>query len=75
MSGPHDKSKSGKNDDGFKYFARVERGFVQSSLTDGNNFDELLFGVEKDNSEGLMTEKAHFGAEIRHGQRGIDNEL
>lgn len=52
-----------------------ERGFVQSSLTDGNNFDELLFGVEKDNSEGLMTEKAHFGAEIRHGQRGIDNEL
>lgn len=51
------------------------QSFVQDGLADGDDLDQLLLGVEKDYSQGLVSEKTHFGAEICYRQRGIDNEL
>jgi hypothetical protein len=47
----HDESESAKNDYGFKNFTRVSQSFVQGSFADGNDLDQLLPSVEKDNSE------------------------
>ena len=59
----HDESESAKNDYGFKNFTRVSQSFVQGSFADRNDLNKLLLGVEKDNSQGFVTEKTHFSAE------------
>jgi len=52
--------------------ARMGVSLIQGALANGNNFDQVLFCVEKNDPERLAIEKAHLGAQFGDGERVID---
>ena len=53
-------------------FSRMGVSLIQGALANGNNFDQVLFRVEKNDPERLAIEKAHLGAQVGDGNRTID---
>ena len=50
-------------DHGFKYLPWMGDGFVDRALADNGDFDQLLFGVQKNDTKRFAIEKAHLGTE------------
>ena len=60
------------SDHRLKNFTRVGGCFVERSLANGGNLDQMLFCIEKDDSERFAIEKPHFGTEIGDCERTVD---
>ena len=57
-----------------KNFSRVGEGLIDGALTNGADLNEVLFCIEKDDSERFSVEKRHFGTKVRDCDRTIDGE-
>jgi len=57
-----------------KDFPRVGERFVEGALTDGRNFQELLFRVEKNDAQRFVRQKPHLRTELRDGERVIESK-
>ena len=55
-----------------KNFTRAGGCFVERSLADGSDLNQMLFRIEKDDSERFTIEKPHLGTEVCDCQRTID---
>ena len=53
---------------------RVSRRLVERSLADRNHLDELLLGVNPDDTQRFVKEEAHFGTRFRDCWWRIDQE-
>ena len=52
------------NNGGLKHFARVGERLVDTALADRADRNEVLLGVEKDDTQGFAIQKAHFGTVV-----------
>jgi len=57
-----------------KDFPRVGERFVEGALTDGRNFQELLFRVEQNDPQRFVRQKPHLRTELRDGERVIESK-
>lgn len=61
----HQDERVGRMDDHrLKDLSRVGEGLIDRPLTNRADLNEVLFGVEKNDSERFTIEKAHFGTEV-----------
>ena len=61
-------------DDGFKYLPWMSDRFVNATLADGRDLDQVLLGVKENDPERFAVQKTHLGAQLGDGQRAIDRE-
>jgi len=55
-----------------KDFSRMAERFIDTALANRADLNEVLSGVEKDDTQGFTIEKAHFGTEVGDCKRTID---
>ena len=60
------------HDHWLKDFSRVGKRFIDGALTNRADFNEVLFCIEKDDSERFSVEKPHFGTKVCDCKRTID---
>ena len=62
------------DDHRLKDLSRVGEGLIYRPLTNRADLNEMLLGVEKDNSERFAVEKAHLRTKVCDCNRTIDGE-
>ena len=70
----HDEGIGGVDDHRLKDFSRMGERFIDTALANRADLNEVLLGVEKDDTQGFAIQKAHFGTEIGNCLRTVDGE-
>ena len=69
-----DERIGGVRDHRLKDFSWVAERFIDAALANRADLNEVLLGVEKNDTQGFTIEKAHFAAEIGNCKRAVDRE-
>ena len=71
----HQDERIGRMDDHrLKDLSRMGEGLIDRPLTNRADLNEVLFGVEKNDSKRFTIKKAHFGTKVSNCHRTVDGE-